>query len=108
MLVLPISMARSMDFGLRLQWNHISGINILQVSMLVFKNQRAVPLNAARPADKNLIEQLDSHAPAAQAEVRFPARPQCLKAGFFKLSIAPVEGLNQSQQQPFAVNFTLS
>ena len=98
MFVLPISMARSMDWTSSLQRNHVSGINTVQHSMIVLKNQRSIPFDAARPAGENLIQMLNLYAPSAPTEMRFPTPPQSVEAGFFKLSIAPVEGLNQSRR----------
>ena len=69
--------------------------------MIVLKNQRSVPFDAARPAGENLIQMLNLYAPSAPTEMRFPTPPQSVEAGFFKLSIAPVEGLNQSQPERF-------
>src|SRR5258707_6687962 len=104
MFVLPISMARSMDWTSSFQRNHVSGINTVQHSMIIFKNQRPVFFDAARPADENLIQMLNFYALSAPTEMRFPKPPQSVKAGFFKLSIAPVEGLNQSHQNGFAID----
>ena len=98
MLVLPISMARSMDCDSISNRNHVAGDNPVQHSMIVFKNQRAVPIDAARPAGENLIQMLNLYAPFAPTKMRFPTPPQSVEAEFFKLSIAPVEVLNQSQQ----------
>ena len=70
--------------------------------MIIFKNQRSIPFDAARPAGDNLIQMLNLYAPFAPAKMRFPTPPQSVEAGFFKLSIAPVEGLNQSRQNVFA------
>src|ERR1041385_6362477 len=102
MLVLPISMARSMDRNSILQRNHVAGINIVQRAALVFNQQRAVRRDAARAADDHLIEVLDPDSLAAEPEARFPPRPQSVEAGLFKHSIAPVEGVNQSRQHVFA------
>ena len=72
--------------------------------MIVLKNQRSIPFDAARPARENLIQMLNLYAPSAPTEMRFPTPPQSVEAEFFKLSIAPVEGLNQSQQNVFAID----
>src|SRR5438309_667117 len=82
----PKSIARSISFALRLQWNHISGVNIFQVSVVVFKLQCAISRYATCSTDENLVKQLDSHTPATQMKIRFPSRPQRFETRFFKLS----------------------
>jgi len=64
--------------------------------MFILNQESAFAVDAQRAAGYGLVAELDSNKPPAQAKMRLPSRPQSFEAGLFKLSIAPVEVLNQS------------
>src|SRR4026208_1197639 len=80
MLVLPISMASSMNFRISLQWNHVPGNNASSLPLLILHDEGAFPVDAVGQADHRLAADLDLNALPAQRKMRFPSRPQSLEA----------------------------